>query len=158
MQDQFKRLLSPLQVGPKTIRNRVLMTAHIPGLESDGKATDGYIAYHARRARGGAGLQMSGASGFHHTGHPSSGRGLDLTRDGVVPTLRKLADAVHEHGGMFLLQMAHATATGDYGDIGQPMGAVAGGVGHSQGNAERDEPAGHRQRNLGLWAGCGYGP
>jgi 2,4-dienoyl-CoA reductase-like NADH-dependent reductase (Old Yellow Enzyme family) len=123
MQDQFKRLLSPLQVGPKTIRNRVLMTAHIPGLESDGKATDGYIAYHARRARGGAGLQMSGASGFHHTGHPSSGRGLDLTRDGVVPTLRKLADALHEHGGMFLLQMAHATATGDYGDIGQPLWA-----------------------------------
>lgn len=121
MPDEFRRLLSPLQVGPKLIRNRVLMTAHIPGLEDQGRASDAYIAYHARRARGGAGLQMTGASGFHHTGHSPSGRGINLLADGVVPSLARLADRVHENGGTFLVQLAHSTATADYGDIGQPL-------------------------------------
>ena len=31
MGDQYKHLLSPIEVGPITLRNRVLVTAHVPG-------------------------------------------------------------------------------------------------------------------------------
>ena len=31
----FPHLLSPLQVGPKRLRNRVLVTAHVPGLAAE---------------------------------------------------------------------------------------------------------------------------
>ncbi len=123
MTADFPHLLSPLKVGTRTIRNRVLVTGHIPGLEEAGLATDAFIAYHARRSQGGAGLQMTGTSGFHPTGHANSGRGIDLLRPGVEDGLRHLADAVHGHGGTFLVQMGHSTATVDYSDIGKPLWA-----------------------------------
>ena len=53
MSSSFPHLMSPLAVGPRTVRNRVLVTGHIPGLEEDGYAGEAYIAYHARRAEGG---------------------------------------------------------------------------------------------------------
>lgn len=123
MTADFPHLMSPLKVGARTIRNRVLVTGHIPGLEEAGQATAAFIAYHARRSRGGAGLQMTGTSGFHHTGHASSGRGIDLLQPGVEDGLRRLAEEVHEHGGTFLVQLGHSTATVDYSDIGKPLWA-----------------------------------
>lgn len=123
MGDAFSNLMSPLKVGAKTVRNRVLVTGHIPGLEEDGYASDAYIAYHARRARGGAGLQMTGTSGFHRTGHAHSSRGLNLTKPGVEDGMRRLGEAVHGEGGTFLVQLGHSTATIDYSDIGQPLWA-----------------------------------
>ena len=123
MAAEFPHLMSPLRVGASTIRNRVLVTGHIPGLEEEGQASAAFIAYHARRSQGGAGLQMTGTSGFHHTGHASSGRGIDLLRPGVEDGLRRLADAVHGHGGTFLVQLGHSTATVDYSDIGKPLWA-----------------------------------
>jgi 2,4-dienoyl-CoA reductase-like NADH-dependent reductase (Old Yellow Enzyme family) len=123
MAADFPLLMSPLKVGAKTIRNRVLVTGHIPGLEEQGHASAAFVAYHARRSRGGAGLQMTGTSGFHHTGHASSGRGIDLMQSGVENGLRQLADAVHEHGGTFLVQLGHSTATVDYSGIGKPLWA-----------------------------------
>jgi hypothetical protein len=32
MTSAFSHLVSPLRIGPKTVRNRVLVTAHVPGL------------------------------------------------------------------------------------------------------------------------------
>ena len=123
MAADFPHLMSPLKVGTRTIRNRVLVTGHIPGLEKSGHAGADFIAYHARRSQGGAGMQMTGTSGFHDTGHANSGRGIDLTRPGVEDGLGRLADAVHEHGGTFLIQLGHSAATVDYSDIGRPLWA-----------------------------------
>ncbi|MGI9513377.1 MAG: FAD-dependent oxidoreductase [Anderseniella sp.] len=123
MAADFPHLMSPLKVGARTIRNRVLVTGHIPGLEEAGHASAAFVAYHARRSLGGAGLQMTGTSGFHHTGHANSGRGIDLTRPGVDNGLRQLADAVHAHDGTCLIQLGHSAATVDYSDIGKPLWA-----------------------------------
>ena len=46
MPDQYKHLLSPIDVGPFTLRNRVLVTAHVPGIETNGQVNDAYIRYH----------------------------------------------------------------------------------------------------------------
>lgn len=121
MTKKLTSLLSPLKVGNQTIRNRVLITGHIPGLEDKGLVTDGFIAYHARRSRGGAGLQMSGTSRIHATGHAHCGRGIDLTLTDVGEGLSKLADAVHPEGGKFLIQLGHSAGTIDNGEIGQPL-------------------------------------
>jgi 2,4-dienoyl-CoA reductase-like NADH-dependent reductase (Old Yellow Enzyme family)/siroheme synthase (precorrin-2 oxidase/ferrochelatase) len=123
MTNGFPHLLSPLEVGPKTLRNRVLVTAHVSGVEDNGLAGDAFIAYHTRRARGGAGLQMSGTSRFHRTGHVEPIRGLDLLHPDIEPGLARLAESIHREGGTFLVQLGHAAATLDYGDIGQPLWA-----------------------------------
>lgn len=118
---RFRTLLSPLQVGPVTLRNRVLMTAHVPGVEKDGLPGDDYIAYHRARAAGGAGLQISGAAAVHATGGVGGGRSLRAEDDRIVAGYRRLADAVHGKGGRFLVQLGHAGATVNDTDAGRPL-------------------------------------
>ena len=62
MPGDFQHLLSKIKVGPKTLRNRVLVTGHVPGVAEAGRVSDAYIAYQRTRARGGAGLQITGSS------------------------------------------------------------------------------------------------
>ena len=121
MPDTFTHLLSPISIGPRLIRNRVLVTAHVPGVEEGGLVNDVYIAYQRARARGGAGLQISGASAVHRTGSVGSGRGLDNTNPRIVDGYRRLADAVHAEGGTFLIQLGHAGATVNDTDAGRPL-------------------------------------
>ncbi|RKF16205.1 FAD-dependent oxidoreductase [Roseovarius spongiae] len=121
----FDHLLSPLTVGPRTLRNRVLVTAHVPGLSVDGVPREAYAAYHRERARGGAGLQITGAAPVH----ASSGRGgraLANVDDRVIEGYRMVSDAVHEEGGAILAQLAHYGPT--LGDTapGAPLWGVSG--------------------------------
>ena len=121
--EHLQNLLSPLRIGPKTIRNRALVTAHVPGLEKDGMASDAYIAYQRARAKGGAGLQISGSSTVHATGSVGAGRTLDNTKPEIVDTYKRLAEAMHEEGGRFLVQLGHAAATVNDQDLGRPLWA-----------------------------------
>jgi len=51
------RILEPIQIAGREIRNRVVRTAHATGI-GRGKLSDDLIAYHAARARGGVGLSI----------------------------------------------------------------------------------------------------
>lgn len=124
MARDFQHLLSEIKVGPKTLRNRVLVTAHVPGVAAAGRVSDAYIAYQRTRARGGAGLQITGSSQIHRTGSiGGAGRGLNNLLDGIVDDYRRLSDAIHSEAGTMLVQLGHSAATVDYGDIGQPLWA-----------------------------------
>ncbi|WP_137701664.1 oxidoreductase [Marimonas lutisalis] len=115
----FDHLLSPLTIGPKTVRNRVLVTAHVPGLAENGVPGPAYAAYHRAKAAGGAGLQITGATPVH----PSSGRAgkaIANLDDSVIAGYRMVSDAVHEEGGMILAQLAHYGATLGEGEPGNP--------------------------------------
>ena len=118
---RFAHLLSPVQVGPLTLRNRVVMTAHVPGVEEGGCAGPAFIAYHRARAAGGAGLQMSGAAAVHATGGVGGRRSLDASDDRCIEGFARLAEAVHAEGGRFLVQLGHAGATVNDTDAGRPL-------------------------------------
>jgi 2,4-dienoyl-CoA reductase-like NADH-dependent reductase (Old Yellow Enzyme family) len=79
--EQYRHLLSPIDIGPFTLRNRVLVTAHVTGLESGGHVNDDYIAYQLAKARGGAALQITGSTAVHRTGAVGAGRGLNASND-----------------------------------------------------------------------------
>src|SRR5215216_2009929 len=64
----FPYLLSSLKIGPEIVRNRVLVSAHQPGLAENGLPTDRYIEYHRALAADGPGLQVTGATTVHPTG------------------------------------------------------------------------------------------
>lgn len=121
MTDEFKHLLSEIEVGPFTLRNRVLVTAHVPGLESDGHVNDDYIAYQQAKACGGAALQITGSTAVHRTGAVGAGRGLNASDDGCIDGYRRLADAIHQHDGRFLVQLGHAGANVADTDAGRPL-------------------------------------
>ena len=55
----YPNLLKPIQIGTRTLRNRVFVSAHVPGFAENGRPGERYIQYHQRRAAGGAvGLVM----------------------------------------------------------------------------------------------------
>lgn len=121
----FEHLLTPLKLGSRTVRNRVLITAHVPGLAVDGIPGEAYAAYHRARARGGAGLQTTGATPVHW----SSGRGGKASAnvdDRVIDGYSMVSEAVHSEGGMILAQLAHYGPT--LGDTapGVPLWGVTG--------------------------------
>jgi 2,4-dienoyl-CoA reductase-like NADH-dependent reductase (Old Yellow Enzyme family) len=123
MPQSFPLLLSPLQIGAKTVRNRILITGHVPRLADNNKVGERYVAYHRARARGGAGLQITGAQGVHPTGPLGSHYSLTNMDDSVIPGYRRLADAVHAEGGTILAQLSHSAATLAISDAGRPLWA-----------------------------------
>ncbi len=123
MTQKFQHLLTPIQIGPKLIRNRALVTAHVPGLERDGLVTDAYIAYQRARAKGGAGLQISGSTSVHATGSVGAGRSLNNTKPEIVEGYKRLSDAIHAEGGRFLIQLGHSAATVNDQDLDRPLWA-----------------------------------
>ena len=55
----FPQLFSPLQVGRKEARNRIVSTAHGEQWAHGGLITEHLIQYHERRAAGGTGLLVT---------------------------------------------------------------------------------------------------
>lgn len=102
----YPLLLSPLQIGPIELRNRIVSTAHQTTLVEDGLPTDDFVAYHAARAEGGAGLICIEATAVHPsgllTGHTIAG--YDPR---VVERLARVADAAHAGGARLFVQLFH---------------------------------------------------
>ena len=59
---------SPIRVGPATLRGRVYVPAHQPGLAHGGIPGPRYIAYQRARARAGVAMQVTGATPVVHSG------------------------------------------------------------------------------------------
>jgi 2,4-dienoyl-CoA reductase-like NADH-dependent reductase (Old Yellow Enzyme family) len=109
---QFPNLLSPLKIGKCEVRNRILVSAHVPGFAENYLPGDKYIAYHRTYARSGVGLQITGGTPVHESGLLSTNTdALRNLNDDIVPGYQKLSDAVHEEGGCILAQLAHSGGT-----------------------------------------------
>ena len=104
-------LFSPLDLGFTTLPNRILMGSMHTGLEDKASDYDKLAAYFAERARGGAGLIVTGGIAPSIRGwlKPFGGR---LSLPWQVPRHRKLTRAVHAEGGRICMQILHA---GRYG-------------------------------------------
>ena len=134
---RFPHLLSPIQVGPRRLRCRVLVTAHEIRLGDDGIPGPRYTAYHRARARGGAGLQITGCTAVHHTGGLGSEGTLANVDDSIIDGYRMLAGAVHEEGGAILAQLGHSAATTHSTDPGAPVWAPSAVTGHLMRHGQR---------------------
>jgi NADH:flavin oxidoreductase / NADH oxidase family len=64
----YPNLLSPLDLGFTTLRNRVVMGSMHTGLEDRARDTDRLAEYFAERARGGVGLIITGGYAPNRTG------------------------------------------------------------------------------------------
>lgn len=107
----YPLLLSPLDLGFTTLRNRVLMGSMHTGLEDRSTNFDRLAAYYAERAKGGAGLIVTGGYAPNREGWLLPFASALLTR-GQAAKHRAMTDAVHAHDGKLVLQILHA---GRYG-------------------------------------------
>ncbi|MCA1245463.1 NADPH-dependent 2,4-dienoyl-CoA reductase [Massilia sp. MS-15] len=108
---RYPRLLAPLDLGFTTLKNRVIMGSMHTGLEDRFYHYGKLAAFYRERARGGAGLIVTGGISPNRQGWllPFGGT---LNFIGDVPNHRRVTRAVHEEGGKIVLQILHA---GRYG-------------------------------------------
>lgn len=112
----FGNLLSPLKIkhpgGALTLRNRVLVSAHVPGFAKDNLPGRDYIEYHRRYAAEGVGLQITGGTPVHKSGLLSlQTDALWNLDESIVPGYQQLSKAIHSEGGRMLAQLAHSGGT-----------------------------------------------
>ena len=107
----YDHLLSPLSLGPLTLRNRIVMGSMHTGLEDRAKHLGELAAYFAERARGGTGLIVTGGYSPTIRGWLSP-FGAEMRTRKQSDRHRQVTDAVHAEGGAIALQVLHA---GRYG-------------------------------------------
>ena len=99
-------LWSPLQLGPVTVRNRIVFSAHLTNYARDGLPTEQHAAYYEERARGGAGLIITEEHSTHPTDWPYEKLIHGFHRE-VIPGYRRITDAVHRHRTPIFAQINH---------------------------------------------------
>lgn len=103
----YPNLLSPLDLGFTTLRNRVVMGSMHTGLEDRAHHIDRLAEYFAERARGGVGLIVTGGYSPNRTGWllPFAS---ELVSSSEARRHRRITAAVHDSGAKILLQILHA--------------------------------------------------
>jgi 2,4-dienoyl-CoA reductase (NADPH2) len=103
----YPKLLSPLDLGFTTLRNRVVMGSMHTGLEDRARDTDRLAEYFAERARGGVGLIITGGYAPNRAGWllPFAAQMISTSE---ARRHRRITRPVHDAGGKILLQVLHA--------------------------------------------------
>ncbi|MGB3725573.1 MAG: NADPH-dependent 2,4-dienoyl-CoA reductase [Glaciecola sp.] len=107
----FPHLLSPLDLGFTTLKNRTLMGSMHLGLEEEKGGFDKLAAFYAARAKGGVGLIVTGGISPNVQGWvaPFAGR---MSSAKHAKKHRVITEAVHKEGGKICMQILHS---GRYG-------------------------------------------
>ncbi|GAA2623483.1 NADPH-dependent 2,4-dienoyl-CoA reductase [Streptomyces spororaveus] len=105
-QSRYPHLLSPLDLGFTTLPNRVIMGSMHTGLEEHQGGFERLAAFYAERARGGAGLIVTGGISPNDAGRPFEG-GSRLTTEDEAAEHRVITEAVHAEGGKIAMQILH---------------------------------------------------
>ncbi|SHZ46255.1 Probable NADPH dependent 2,4-dienoyl-CoA reductase FadH [Mycobacteroides abscessus subsp. bolletii] len=111
MSNSYPTLLSPLDLGFTTLKNRVVMGSMHAGLEDFPWDTPALAAYFAERAKGGVGMIITGGYAINRTAwlKPLAGK---LTTSLEAYRHRIVTNAVHKNGGKIIVQLLHS---GRYG-------------------------------------------
>jgi 2,4-dienoyl-CoA reductase (NADPH2) len=108
--EHLQKLFEPIKIGDVEIKNRIVMSPMgLMFCDEDCTVSDRFVEFYAQRARGGAGLIIV------VTCYNDFGSKLPwspaLEDEKFLPGLKKLTDAVHEHGAKVFAQLMHQGAS-----------------------------------------------
>jgi 2,4-dienoyl-CoA reductase-like NADH-dependent reductase (Old Yellow Enzyme family)/thioredoxin reductase len=105
-------LYQPMTVGPMTVNNRLMMAGMSAGAKYDdnGVAPE-MVAYYVERARGEPGMMAIGANAVVPMPEGSPMGRFGLFDDRIIPSLKKLVDAVHQYDTKFGIQLWNGGGT-----------------------------------------------
>jgi len=103
----YPKLLSPLDLGFTTLKNRTLMGSMHTGLEEKPNGFERMAAFFVERAKGGVGLIVTGGIAPNAEGGVYSGA-AKLTTVEEAEKHKIVTRAVHEVGGKICMQILHA--------------------------------------------------
>ena len=100
-------LLSSLQIGSLTLKNRIVSTCHAPAIAEDGMPKERYQRYHLEKAKGGIAMTMIGGSSCVSPDSPSVFGQLDVSSDRMIPYFTEFADRIHKEDCRIVCQISH---------------------------------------------------
>jgi 2,4-dienoyl-CoA reductase-like NADH-dependent reductase (Old Yellow Enzyme family) len=104
----YDMLLSPMNIGSMTVRNRTVMTAAEMSLgQTNGMPTEKLMAYYEERAKGGVGLIIPGICRVNDMGAASTFTQLAMSHDYHIAPMRVFADRIHAQGAKLCIQLHH---------------------------------------------------
>lgn len=103
---RYRHLFTPLRLGPVTVANRIVFSAHLTNYATDGMPTEQHAAYYAARAAGGAGLIITEEHSTHPTDWPYE-KLIHGFHPRVVDGYKRMTDAVHAHDVPIFAQLNH---------------------------------------------------
>lgn len=98
----FRYVLSPLDIGPVTVPNRIVRTAHGTGF-GGGTMSDALIDYHVERAKGGVGLTIIESVAVGSSAYPF----LVAGSPGLIEGYKTLKERVRPYGMKVFQQIGH---------------------------------------------------
>lgn len=106
---EIKKLLEPIKIGNMHIRNRMVMAAiDTHSAFADGYPTDRLLAFIGERAKGGAGLIITGAAFIDNRESKFSHGQLGAYDDSLIAGLNLIAETIQRYGAKAVLQLCHA--------------------------------------------------
>jgi len=102
----YPLMLSPLDLGFTTLKNRVLMGSMHVGLEEAKNGFERMAAFYAERARGGVALIVTGGIAPNDRARPMPG-GARMTTPEEAQKHKVVTQAVHDAGGKICMQILH---------------------------------------------------
>lgn len=104
--NQFPTLFSPITIGKRVIKNRIVSSAHGEGFAHGGLMNEQLLRYYERKAEGGTGLIMAFGSGnvYEKATHPKY---VSLWNPKNESLFRELSDRIHAHGSLLMAQGTH---------------------------------------------------
>jgi 2,4-dienoyl-CoA reductase (NADPH2) len=102
----YPHLLAPLDLGSVVLRNRTLMGSMHTGLEEAPGGFARLAAFYAERARGGAGLIVTGGNAPNAEGRIAR-HAAKLDQPEEAAAHRVVTEAVHREGGLICMQVLH---------------------------------------------------
>lgn len=101
-------LFQPATLNGMTVRNRFVRSATWEAMATPaGEVTAKLVGTIADLARGGVGLIISSHAYVSPEGQAGPGQ-IGVHTDAMIPGLKRMAAAAHEHGAKMVLQLAHA--------------------------------------------------
>jgi len=97
-----------MKIGDLEIRNRFVRSATFESMAAlNGEVTDQLMKTYSTLAKGGTGLIISGHMYVRGSGRAERNQ-TGIHSDDMVPGLKRMAQAVHEHDGKIVFQLSHA--------------------------------------------------
>jgi len=100
-------VFTPGRIGRLRLPHRIVMGAMHLGIEARDDGGTALAAFYAERARGGAGLMVTGGAAVNAAGSGGPAYGV-LDDPRFAERLRRVAGEVHQAGGLIALQLFHA--------------------------------------------------
>jgi 2,4-dienoyl-CoA reductase (NADPH2) len=102
----YRHLFTPLRIGPVTVPNRIVFSAHLTNYAEDGLPTAQHAAYYAARAAGGCGLIITEEHSTHPTDWPYE-KLIHGFNPAVIDGYRRITEGVHAHDVPIFAQINH---------------------------------------------------